>query len=110
MSMNSDCIEREILIEAPPEVVWGVITEPEQISRWFSDSADLEARPGAFGLLGWDEHGRYDLRVERVEPHRVFSWRWVYPPDAEPDASNSLLVEFTLREEQAVALRDPKRG
>jgi hypothetical protein len=25
-------IEREILIQAPAEVVWGVITEPEQIS------------------------------------------------------------------------------
>ncbi len=28
--MAADSIEREILIEAPTEVLWGVITEPEQ--------------------------------------------------------------------------------
>ena len=32
--MAANSVEREILIEASPEVVWGVITEPEQISRW----------------------------------------------------------------------------
>jgi uncharacterized protein YndB with AHSA1/START domain len=41
--MAADSVEREILIEASPEVVWGVITEPEQISRWFSDEAVLES-------------------------------------------------------------------
>src|ERR1700690_2140963 len=29
-SVAADSVEREILIEASPEVVWGVITEPEQ--------------------------------------------------------------------------------
>jgi len=28
-------IEREVLIEAPAEVVWRTITEPDQMSQWF---------------------------------------------------------------------------
>ena len=36
--MVPDRIEREIVIEAPVDVVWAVVTEPEQISGWLSDS------------------------------------------------------------------------
>src|SRR5690348_4344690 len=48
-SVAADSVEREILIEASPEVVWRVITEPQQISRWFSDEAHLEGRAGTDG-------------------------------------------------------------
>jgi uncharacterized protein YndB with AHSA1/START domain len=43
--VTADSVEREILIEASPEVVWGVITEPEQISCWFSDEAVSRRAP-----------------------------------------------------------------
>ncbi len=56
--MAADSVERDILIEASPEVVWAVITEPEQISRWFSDEADVEGRAGADGTLKWRPGGR----------------------------------------------------
>jgi len=42
--MAADSVEREILIAASAEVVWGVITEPQQISRWFSDDAARASR------------------------------------------------------------------
>jgi uncharacterized protein YndB with AHSA1/START domain len=86
--LAADSVEREILIEATPEVVWGVITEPEQISRWFSDAADVEGRAGADGTLTW-----------RPGPFRRFSFRWNHPHGEGPDASNSALVEFSLAEE-----------
>jgi uncharacterized protein YndB with AHSA1/START domain len=60
----ADSVEREILIEASPEVVWGVITEPEQISRWFSDEAVLEGRVGADGVLIWRPEGAAEV-IER---------------------------------------------
>ena len=37
MSTSEHQIEREIVIEAPAEVVWRTITEPDQISLWFAD-------------------------------------------------------------------------
>jgi len=104
----ADRVEREILIEASPEVVWGVITEPEQISRWFSDEAEVDGRAGADGTLTWRRGGRgargaseaiVPIRVVEAEPFRRFSFRWNHPEGAEPDECNSALVEFILTEE-----------
>ena len=106
--MAADSVEREILIEASPEVVWGVITEPEQISRWFSDEADFEDRVGADGTLTWKPGGRggakeldnrVPIRVVEAEPFRRFSFRWNHPQGTGPDETNSALVEFSLSEE-----------
>jgi hypothetical protein len=44
--MAGDRIERDVLIEAPIDVVWEVISRPEQIVHWFSDEAQLDLRPG----------------------------------------------------------------
>src|SRR5262245_12441766 len=32
-----DSVQREVLIDAPVEVVWSIVTEPEHIGRWLSD-------------------------------------------------------------------------
>ena len=106
--MAADRVEREILIEASPEVVWGVITEPDQISRWFSDEAQVERRAGADGTLTWRPGGRggakevttvVAIRVVEAEPFRRFSFRWNHPRGVAPDERNSALVEFSLTEE-----------
>ncbi len=102
--MSADRIEREILIEASSEVVWGVITEPEHIGRWFSDEAEVEGRAGADGTLTWRPGGRggdkeFDaivpIRVVEAEPFRRFSFRWNHLEGSGPDEKNSALVEFT---------------
>lgn len=102
--MAPDRIEREVLIEAPVDVVWEIVTEPAQISRWFSDSVELDLRPGGEGVLVFNERATtrptaVRLRVEEVDPPRYFSWRWAHPDGVEPDESNSLLVELTLSAE-----------
>lgn len=106
--MAANSVEREILIDASPEIVWGLITEPEQISRWFSDEADLEEREGADGTLTWTPGGRgkekeldtvVPIRVVEAERFRRFSFRWGHPEGSQPDERNSALVEFTLVEE-----------
>jgi uncharacterized protein YndB with AHSA1/START domain len=98
--MNNDTIEREIEIEAPVEVVWRTITEPELIRTWFSDIADVEAQPGAVGSLTFraDTDAPYVVGITVVDadrPHR-FSYRWVYPPGERATETNSTLVTFTL--------------
>jgi uncharacterized protein YndB with AHSA1/START domain len=88
-------IEREIVIEAPVDVVWRTITEPDQICQWFADKVDLKIEPGAHGYMGFGDQGG-PVVVEAVEPATRFSFRWNYPTGEEPMAGNSLLVEFTL--------------
>ena len=92
-------IERDILIDAPVETVWAVVTEPEHISSWFSDSVELDLRPGGRAVLHWNEHGTVHGRVERVEPPHFFSFRWVLHPGADLAEDNSTLVEFSLSTE-----------
>lgn len=92
-------IEREILIDAPVEVVWAVVTEAEHIGGWFSDSIELDLRPGGEMVLRWNEHIAVHGRVERVEPPHFFSFRWVVQPSPDFDEDNPTLVEFSLRAE-----------
>ena len=93
MSTTEYEIERDILIEAPVEVVWRTVTEPDQMSLWFADKVDLEVKPGAHGYMGFGEQGG-PVVVEAVEPPIRFSFRWNHPAGEEPTPSNSLLVEF----------------
>ncbi len=46
--MATDRIEREIVIGAPPQRVWQVLTEAEHVSRWFGDTSTA---PGASAAL-----------------------------------------------------------
>ena len=93
-------IERDILIEAPIDVVWRTVTEPEQMTLWFADKVDLVVEPGARGYMGFGEQGG-PVVVETVEPPSRFSFRWNHPAGEEPTPTNSLLVELTLTAEGA---------
>jgi uncharacterized protein YndB with AHSA1/START domain len=93
-------IERNIEIEAPVEVVWRTITEPELIRTWFSDVADVEPQPGAVGSLTFradsDDPYIVGITVVTVQPPHRFSYRWVYPEGEVATEANSTLVTFTL--------------
>jgi len=91
-------IEREILIEAPAEVVWHTITEPDQLTQWFADRVELVAEPGAHGYMEFGDQGG-PVVVEVVDRPVHFSFRWNHPLGTEPAAGNSMLVEFTLTSE-----------
>jgi uncharacterized protein YndB with AHSA1/START domain len=97
----ADRIEREIEIDAPIDVVWAVITEPEHITRWFTDSTELDVREGAAGRFGWDVRETdckhvVNVRVERLDPPTYFSFRWQHPDGTDPSETNAPLVEFSL--------------
>jgi uncharacterized protein YndB with AHSA1/START domain len=101
--MSADRIEHELTIHAPIGVVWELITEPEHITAWFTDTVELELRPGARGRFGWTDKATsraatVNVQVEElVRPH-LFSFRWDFPDGADPDESNAPLVSFRLEE------------
>jgi len=104
--MTPDAIEKEILINAPVETVYRVITEPSQIAQWFSDAAEIDLRPGGAGTLTFEDRATSNrmavrLLVVAAEPLRRFAYRWDYPDGEQPREDNSLLVEFTLTAEGA---------
>ena len=97
--MIPKAIEREIVIDAPVEVVWRLVTEPDQIRQWFSEEAEVQLRIGGSGRLRFKSGDSYQLQVEALEPPRRFAFRWVQPEGSVVRADNSMLVEFTLQAE-----------
>lgn len=96
-----EAITREIEIDAPRDVVWGIITEARHLAGWFSDEAEIDLRPGGAMLLTWHGHGVYRARVETVEPPRRFAFRWVLRDGEEPVEGGSTLVVMTLTPTEA---------
>ena len=92
-------IEKEIVIEAPIDVVWRILTEPDQIKQWFASEAELDGRSGGEGRLGFPSGQTYYLQVEVFEPPHRFAYRWLHEKGTRPRPDNSMLVEFTLHSE-----------
>ena len=94
-------IEREIQIEATPEVVYRVISTPEHLCEWWPDEAELEPVPGGTGTVTFGEPGTPEAKVVALtvvdaDPPRRFSFRWVYDEGVTPSPNTSLLVTFDL--------------
>jgi uncharacterized protein YndB with AHSA1/START domain len=99
--MEYGSIEREIYVEASPEVVFEVISSPVHLREWWPDEADLEPVPGAVGELVWGDRATAQAQVAPItvvdaEPPRLFSFRWIYPAGEVATPDNSLLVTFEL--------------
>ncbi len=92
-----DRIEREVVIAAPPERVWEIITQAEHVGEWFGDSAEIDLRPGGTIVFRWEKHGTQYATIVNVDEPRYFSYRW-NPGSAveKPSDADSTLVEFTL--------------
>jgi uncharacterized protein YndB with AHSA1/START domain len=110
-----DSIEREVVIDAPVDRVWRLVTEAEHLGRWFGDAgAEVDLRPGGAMELRWAEHGASRGRIEAVEPQRLFAFRWAPftdPGGLDPTDDNSTRVEFTLSAEgQGTRLRVVESG
>ncbi len=99
--MEYGSIEREIQVDASPEVVFEVITSPEHLKEWWPDEATLEPTPGFVGELVFGDRNAPGAHVPEItvvdaEPPRLFSFRWVYPDGESATPTNSLLVTFEL--------------
>jgi len=103
--MNTDRIEKKILLKAPRSRVWRAIASAEEFGKWFHVKLDGTFQPGTsiYGNIthpGY-EHLKMEMQVERIEPETYFSYRWhPYAIDPAVDYSSepTTLVEFRLEE------------
>jgi uncharacterized protein YndB with AHSA1/START domain len=103
---SSDRIERKILLKAPRSTVWRALANAESFGKWFGVALDGkrfvagERTRGQITYPGY-EHLVWDVQVARVEPERVFAFRW-HPYAVEPDMDYSseptTLVLFELED------------
>src|SRR5438270_5562760 len=81
----NDQVERELLLPAPPQVVWEVITTP----GFLADEVDFDLQPGGEARF---DNGRTGWVEEAIAPERLVFW-WSF--DGEPASR----VELTLEPE-----------
>jgi uncharacterized protein YndB with AHSA1/START domain len=103
--INTDRIEKQILIDAPRSRVWRALTDAADFGAWFG--VDLNGRfapgqrlTGQITIPGY-QHVVMDITVDRMEPERLVSWRW-HPSAIEAGRDYSseptTLVVFELEE------------
>jgi len=116
--MNSvpDVIEKHAVLRTPRERAWRAISEARQFGAWFGVQFDSEFEVGV-RLVGKivptqadPEIARlqepytgfpFEFHVERIEPMRLFSFRWhpfAIDRDADYSAEPMTLVEFRLED------------
>jgi len=86
-------IERTIVIDAEPDVVWRALTEARELMRWFPPHAEVQPGVGGTIDLTWDPaEATTPCRVIEWEPgqHLRMSWR------DEPDGEHPLPVDIRL--------------
>jgi uncharacterized protein YndB with AHSA1/START domain len=103
--MNTDRIEKSVFLRAPRSRVWRAIATAPEFGTWFGVKLEGAFAPGArvsgrITTPGY-EHVIMEITIERVDPERLFSYRW-HPHAVEPGVDYSgeptTLVEFQLDE------------
>jgi uncharacterized protein YndB with AHSA1/START domain len=91
-----DRIERDIMINAPLERVWELVSEP---GWWVPTTvvAPVDHTPGHQVVRESEKWGRFPVEVVRVDPKTYAAFRWAsHAPGAELGAGNTTLVEFRV--------------
>jgi uncharacterized protein YndB with AHSA1/START domain len=103
----NDRLEKRIELKAPLSRVWRALTDYREFGEWFRVKLEGPFVPGQVsrGQITYPgyEHVRWEARVEKMEPERLFSFHWSHPRSLEkesyqPDYSGepTTLVEFRL--------------
>jgi uncharacterized protein YndB with AHSA1/START domain len=122
MASSTDRIEKKVLLRAPRARVWRALTDAQEFGSWFGMKFDGTFVPGKSvqgrivpttvdaevaahqkpyeGIL-------FELQVDRLEPERLFSFRW-HPNAVERgrdySAEPTTLVSFELEDVQGGVL------
>jgi uncharacterized protein YndB with AHSA1/START domain len=121
---STDRIEKQLTLRAPVSRVWKAIADAQEFGRWFGfqlegdfaagktirgtfngalDEAALVEHQKSLGItpskIKLSAPNSVFCTVERIEPERYFSFRWIpYGIDADiaPEGEPTTLVEFRL--------------
>ena len=100
----NDRIEKKVLLRAPRSRVWRALTDRTEFGEWFGvrfEAGKFKSGEEVSGHITYPgyEHVVMTIVVERVEPERLFSYRWhpnAVDPKTDYSAEPMTLVSFTL--------------
>lgn len=114
--MDTDRIEKKILLRAPLQRVWRALADSTEFGSWFgmkfegpfAPGRTMRARitgtsvdPEVARMQRQHEDLVFEITIDRMEPERLFSFRW-HPGAVEPgvdySAEPTTLVVFELEQ------------
>jgi len=120
--MNTDRIEKKIMLHATRERVWKAISEADQFGAWFGVAFDGAFAVGArltgkiapttvdpdIAKLQEPHAGKpFEFSVDRIEPLKRISFRWhpfAVDPGVDYASEPTTLIEFELHEAEGGTL------
>lgn len=111
--MNTDCIEKKIVLKAPLGRVWRALADAGEFGSWFGFKFQGAFKPGVtvpcemvgttvdpeVAKLQTCKGLKAEIVIERMEPERLFAFRW-HPFATDPTVDYSkepmTLVSFEL--------------
>lgn len=114
--MNTDRIEKQVLLHAPLQRVWRAISDSAEFGTWFGVKFDQPFAPGAHmrGVVVPTtvnaevakaqkpyEGTPFEISIEEMKPERRFSFRWhpfAVELGVDYSAEPTTLVDFMLEE------------
>lgn len=114
--MNTDRIEKKILLHAPLARVWRALTDSAEFGAWFGVKFDgpFEAGKAMHGRIAGTtvdpeiakmqqtlKDVPFEFTVEQIIPEKLFSFRWrphAIDPRVDYSAEPTTLVAFTLEQ------------
>jgi uncharacterized protein YndB with AHSA1/START domain len=114
--MSTDRIDKKILLRAPRKRVWRALSDSTEFGQWFGMRLDGPFKPGAIihGVIApttvdaavADAQKAYEgtpveITIDRVEPERLFSFRWhpfAIERDVDYTAEPTTFVTFALED------------
>jgi uncharacterized protein YndB with AHSA1/START domain len=120
--MNTDRIEKQILLRAPKKRVWQALANSDEFGTWFGMKFNGQFAPGATmrGVLAptkvdadvakaqkSHEGTPFEFQIEQMEPEKLFSFRWhpfAIEPGVDYSAEPTTLVAFHLKDAEGGVL------
>jgi uncharacterized protein YndB with AHSA1/START domain len=114
--MNTDRIEKKVLLRAPLKRVWRALSDSKEFGTWFGVKFNGPFAPGAsvHGVITPTtvnaevakaqkpyEGMPFEITIEQMEPERLFSFRWhpfAIERGVDYSAEPTTLVTFVLEE------------
>ena len=114
--MNTDRIEKKILLRAPRKRAWRALADSKEFGTWFGVKFNGPFAPGASmrGVIVPTtvnaqvanaqkpyEGMPFEITIDQMEPERLFSFRWhpfAVEPGVDYSAEPTTLVVFALEE------------
>ncbi len=114
--MSTDRIEKKILLHAPLSRVWRALSDSKEFGTWFGFQLDGPFTPGAVRrgkIVGTKvdpavekaqkayEGKPVEIQIEKMEPERLFSFRWhpnAHDEGVDYSSEPATLIEFALEQ------------